>query len=743
MPVWDPKANEIFGRALDCASAAERQLVLDESCRGDSQLRERVDELLSSHERAGDLLEHPAWDTESAGVGTTPREGFRLPGTRSHNDIGPAAPSLDFLAPTDEPGVLGRLEQYAVLAILGHGGMGIVLKARDTRLNREVAIKVLAPTLATNATARQRFIRETQAAAAVRHDHIVTIHGVGETSGLPFLVMEYVAGESLQHLIDRQGALEPAEIVRLGVQMAAGLAAAHDRGLVHRDIKPANILIEEETKRAKITDFGVARAVDDVGVTQEGVVAGTPQYMAPEQARGESVDHRADLFSLGSVLYAMCTGRAPYQVSSTVAMLRHVCEYRPQPIGELNPGIPDWIVSIIDRLHAKSPAERFQSAAEVADALNGAPNSVAILPARRRRLRPTIMAAALLVGASFVALEAAGVTSFATTIVQIVRGDGTLVFESDESGVSVQVNGEDVVIRGEGSTEIRVAPGSHRVTFLQDGRTLDEQTVTISRGGRVVARIRRKSSGPATSTPGAANYDELIKQARLRMSFDEESFYEKDGQTYVRDLSGHGNDGICENVGFTPHGRMGGGLQNDGTGHVRLSESLIAGQSEFTIAAWVHISELTGPYGIYQVFGHWFPEQIEPRFHFRLNSGADAMHVYAAAWNSVATNKWVNVTSAPRLVRANQWAFLAVVLDDADASQERLRIVIDDRVMERDFQSVGTDRLDVADVIARDLNGTMDELAVWQRALSRDEVQRVYQATRADRPVAIHEKEVD
>jgi hypothetical protein len=227
------------------------------------------------------------------------------------------------------------------------------------------------------------------------------------------------------------------------------------------------------------------------------------------------------------------------------------------------------------------------------------------------------------------------------------------------------------------------------------------------------------------------------------MSFDESSFYEKNGHTYVSDLSGHGNDGICDNVSFTPDGRMGGGLQNDGTGHVRLNESLIAGHSEFTIASWVHSNGLAGPYVIYQVLGEKFPAQIEPRFHLRLDRGADAMHVYAAAWNGLAANKWVHVTSAPKLVHANQWTFLALVLSDADASHGRLRIVVDDRVIERDFQKIGMDRLDVIDVIARTLNGAIDELAVWQRALSRDEVQRVYQATRADRPVAIQEKEVD
>src|SRR5215472_18420835 len=186
--------------------------------------------------------------------------------------------------------------------------MGIVLKAFEPALHRPVAIKVLAPALAGSATARRRFTREAQAAAAVSHDHVVTVHGVSEAEGLPYLVMQYVAGESLQQRLDRTGPLEVAEVVRIGLQAASGLAAAHAQGLIHRDVKPANILLEGGLARVKITDFGLARTADDVGLTQAGVVAGTPEYMAPEQARGEQVDSGADLFSLGSVLYACCTG---------------------------------------------------------------------------------------------------------------------------------------------------------------------------------------------------------------------------------------------------------------------------------------------------------------------------------------------------------------------------------------------------------------------------------------------------
>jgi serine/threonine protein kinase/WD40 repeat protein len=309
----------------------------------------------------------------------TPEEGLRRvleeckhhgPGedtseTPAANDVG-----LDFLGPRRDPAHLGRIGHYDVLEVIGRGGMGVVLKAFDSVLHRVVAIKVLAPQLATTTAARKRFEREGRAAAAISHEHVVAIHAVEETpTGLPYLVMEYVPGVSLQEKVDCAGPLELKEILRIGMQTARGLAAAHAQGLVHRDIKPANILLYNGVERVKITDFGLARAVDDASVTQSGFVAGTPQYMAPEQARGEAVDHRADLFSLGSVLYALCTGRPPFRASTTLAVLKRVAEERARPIREINWEIPAWLATIIDRLHAKQPGDRYASAAEVAELL--------------------------------------------------------------------------------------------------------------------------------------------------------------------------------------------------------------------------------------------------------------------------------------------------------------------------------------------------------------------------------------
>ena len=276
---------------------------------------------------------------------------------------------LKLLAPTDDDRMIGRWGTYEVVGVVGTGGMGVVLKALDIALNRYVAIKVLAPHLGSSGAARRRFSREAQAAAAVVHDNVIEIYGVAEAAGLPYLVMPYVRGPSLQRRLDDEGPMAVVEVLRVGMQAAAGLAAAHAQGLVHRDVKPANILLADGIERVKLTDFGLARAADDASLTKTGVIAGTPQYMSPEQARGEAVDQRSDLFSLGSVLYTMCTGRAPFRAETSYGVLRRITDEEPRPIREINPEIPEWICQIVAKLMAKRPEDRFQSAQEVAKLL--------------------------------------------------------------------------------------------------------------------------------------------------------------------------------------------------------------------------------------------------------------------------------------------------------------------------------------------------------------------------------------
>lgn len=268
-------------------------------------------------------------------------------------------------APTPSP----TLGHYVLLEPLGAGGFGLVYKAFDQKLQRIVAIKKMAPDLAANSPARKRFVREARAGAAVQHENVVRIYAV-EEQPTPYLVMEYVDGGSLQQHLNDTGPLDPAETLRIGAQIARGLAAAHAQGLIHRDVKPGNVMLEgSERPRVKLTDFGLARAADDASLTQSGMVVGTPLYMAPEQARGEKIDHRADLFSLGSVLYTMVTGRPPFRAANTLAVLKRVAEETPRPIKEIIPETPNWLCAIIDRLHAANPADRYSTANEAAEVL--------------------------------------------------------------------------------------------------------------------------------------------------------------------------------------------------------------------------------------------------------------------------------------------------------------------------------------------------------------------------------------
>jgi serine/threonine protein kinase len=448
--------------------------------------------------------------------------------------------ALDFLGPADQPGQLGRIGHYAVLEVVGRGGMGVVLKAFDEQLHRVVAVKVMAAQLAANPTARKRFTREAQATAAIRDEQVISIHAVGETKRLPYLVMDYIQGISLQDRLDQTGPMAIEQVVRIGLQIARGLAAAHAQGLIHRDIKPGNILLENGVERVKITDFGLALALDDASLTQSGVIAGTPHYMAPEQARVEVVDHRADLFSLGSLLYAMCTGHPPFRANGSLAVLKRVCDDTPRPIQQINPETPDWLIAVIGTLHAKDPGKRFQSAAEVADLLSlhlagtqrfsktpmpQASEAVSIPPRRanprsRRWLLATVPALLLVCGLGL--SEGTGVTHVVPTVIRIITGEGTLVVEVDDPAVKVDIDGvRGLVISGAGLHELRLRPGSYHVQAIKDGKAFQSEQVTLSRGANQLVRIHWEES-QALARP--LSTEEKQEQARQQIAEADQHF---------------------------------------------------------------------------------------------------------------------------------------------------------------------------------------------------------------------------
>lgn len=299
---------------------------------------------------------------------------------------GPADELTAFLAPPQDPSEIGRLGPYRILKVLGAGGMGVVFQAEDPHLQRLVALKAMLPALAASASARQRFMREARAAAAVEHDHIVAIYQVGEDRGVPFLAMPLLKGEPLDQRLKREKRLSLAEVLRIGRETAAGLEAARQRGMIHRDIKPANLWLEEGTGRVKILDFGLARAADDdMHLTQQGAILGTPAYMAPEQAGGKT-DHRADLFSLGVVLYRMTTGEQPFKGADTISILMATATQAARPPMEINRALPQALSDLILRLLAKWPEERPASAQAVVEALRAIEAQPAAAPRRKSRI---------------------------------------------------------------------------------------------------------------------------------------------------------------------------------------------------------------------------------------------------------------------------------------------------------------------------------------------------------------------
>jgi len=346
----------------------------------------------------------------------------------------PAEELWDFLAPAQQPDEIGRLGPYRVLKVLSTGGMGVVFRAEDQHLERPVALKAMLPSLAASPSAKKRFLREAKSAAAIKHDHIVTIHQVGEDRGAPFLAMEFLEGEPLDQRLKREHKLPVADVLKIGREIAEGLAAAHACGLIHRDIKPANIWLERRggvvsggvvsgeeqmsapltthhspthhsPSRVKILDFGLARSTDDTaGLTRQGAIVGTPHFMAPEQADSRPVDHRSDLFSLGCVLYRMATGELPFKGNNTMSILSSLALDRPRPPQELDIMLPPELSDLIMQLLAKNPDDRPGNAAKVADILRSletAPISPAIAPpsprkpASRRRRLPWAIAAAV------------------------------------------------------------------------------------------------------------------------------------------------------------------------------------------------------------------------------------------------------------------------------------------------------------------------------------------------------------
>jgi serine/threonine protein kinase len=362
----------------DEAETLEAHLLECQVCCSIARSMSPRDTLVEALRQGPTLAEDAEGDLVAALLGrlSSPDVAESTPVTRvAHAGDGASPPWLSsLLAPAQTEGELGRLGDYRVLKVLGHGGMGVVFLAEDTNLQRGIALKVMGPALAEVPESRDRFLREARAAAAVAHPNIVTVYRVGEDRGVPYLAMQLLEGESLDERLRREGRLPPRVAVGIARQIAAGLAAAHARGLVHRDIKPSNIWLEPRPtcgdSHVKLLDFGLVwAAADTARLTHTGALVGTPAFVAPELARGDSFDARCDLFSLGCVLYQMCVGQLPFKGNNTLSILLSIALDQPVPPAHLHSDIPEDLSTLILRLLAKDPEKRPASAHELEDSL--------------------------------------------------------------------------------------------------------------------------------------------------------------------------------------------------------------------------------------------------------------------------------------------------------------------------------------------------------------------------------------
>ena len=467
--------------------------------------------------------------------------------------------TLSFLLPPSDAAYLGRIAQFDVMRVIGRGGMGVVLEAFDSKLQRNVAVKVLDPDFADDEIARQRFCREARAAASISHENVVAVHQV-ERAGeqeLPYLVMQLISGESLEERLSREEKLPLREIVRIGMQAAHGLAAAHAQGLMHRDIKPGNIMLEAPNDRVKLTDFGLARAAEDVKLTRTGFVTGTPLYMAPEQALGEDSDHRADLYSLGAVLYEMAAGRPPFAGNSALAILKQISDTKPRPLRELNPALPEWLAETIERLLAKRPADRIQSAAQLAELLEfqwalmkttseDVPQ-VCQIEERKRTIRSRWLAAA--VGATFLSLGLLGgamisgrggtVTSVATSSgepVAVLSAQAGTVWSTafDHPGAMIAMGVEDGSIRlwDVATASVKATLNGHRGA-VWSSRFAHQSELLVTAGDDGFIKVWN----PAQSEPiQSFRHDQAIRG--LALAHDDQTLFagDRDGELRVWSL---------------------------------------------------------------------------------------------------------------------------------------------------------------------------------------------------------------
>ena len=399
---------------------------------------------------------------------------------------------------TDESSqCIGMFGQFRIEELLGAGSSSVVYLATDTTLNRQVALKILRPSLGDSAKAR--FLAEAKATAAMDHPNVVSIHHLGVEKGMAFIAMKWTPGQTLARRM-KDGQPMPTEEVRdIGSQIANGLAAAHEANLIHRDIKPANIWLEEATGNVRILDFGLVRATnEEVSLTLTGMLAGTPSYMSPEQARGGELDSRSDLFSLGCVLYQMLSGKLPFCGNNILAMLQSVQKDAPRHPREFLKDSPEDLSALVMSLLQKSPDARPPSASMVAVAIQSDPSDWPFVPSvkprttkSKRRWNPLI-AVGVLVAACVIGLAA----FFAPQIIRIATDQGELQIETHDPNIKIEIvdtGGNVRVIDLKTNQSIDIKSGKYELRPVSDDNSVevDRNTIVMKRGGKEIVRVTR------------------------------------------------------------------------------------------------------------------------------------------------------------------------------------------------------------------------------------------------------------
>ena len=427
-----------------------------------------------------------------------------------------AAEVQHFFDPAPDSESIGIVGKYRIVELLGAGSSGVVYRAIDTQLGRNVAVKFLRPSL--GSAARQRFLTEAQAAAVINHPNVVQIYEVGMEDRLAFIAMQCLPGQTLEQRLTEQNALGNDETRKIGKQIAAGIAAAHQSGIVHRDIKPANIWICSTTDNVTILDFGLARILDeDPQLTCTGLIAGTPCFMSPEQTRGRDIDRRSDFFSLGCLLYQCSTGVLPFRSENVLATLQSVQMLTPPTPRELDPGVDPELSTLVMTLLEKSPLNRPDQAEDIAAAFETPVADWKFDPAKIRQpskpfqpapIKSTVKNKEAIASTggwwpSIVSLAALGLllagSFFMPQIIRIATNQGQIVIESNDPDVQVEVlkGGERIeIVDLKTKQKLNIVAGEYQLRPIGDSNeiSIDKQTVTISRGKEEIVRVTRNQN---------------------------------------------------------------------------------------------------------------------------------------------------------------------------------------------------------------------------------------------------------